>query len=314
MANILLPGVDYSCWRLSAAKLRPSHIATVCSYPPSSWFPILVFLLPSSLLPFRTETVADVGFVWYARVTACWCQVSCSWKLSWPSLWWWPNGSMTEDCRGLVNLEGTFLLLQCLWLNFVDVCQCNSRPQFICPNRLIVCVLHRELGSQWRNQGKSLSCCCGVRQQKTKSSEVLGISWAPSLIRNIGWPNGSLWRDPRSLLWNGDIWESSESWNPYHLHIRSKCRGSVMTGCLMNEKGDCGWVVVVGEGQQWCCGEVGGVWSCRVRPDSHSMRSLTSHHPRSRRRSRLMQPRCHETWFQTNKAKKVTPCCVEVVS
>lgn len=83
MANILLPGVDYSCWRLSAAKLRPSLTATVCTKPPPlGSHATLVLLLPSSLLPFRTETVADVGLMWCARVTACCCQVSCPWKVS----------------------------------------------------------------------------------------------------------------------------------------------------------------------------------------------------------------------------------------
>lgn len=195
--------------------------------------------------------------MWCASVTACWCQVSCPWKVSWPSLWWWPNGNMIEDYHGLVNLEGTSLFFQ--WLNFVDVCQWNSHPQSICPNRLIVCVLHRELGYQWRrNQGKSLpsqnlNCRCGVRQEEAESNEVLDTSGPSTLILNTGWPNWvpvkGLLMDSRSPLWNGDIWESSESRNPYHLH-----GGSVTTECLMNEKGDRGCVVVVGEEEQWCWG------------------------------------------------------------
>lgn len=194
MANILLPGVDYSCWRLSAAKLRPSLTATVCNWASLLLVPhaTLAFLLPSSLLPFRTETVADVGLMWGARVTACWCQVSCSWKLSWPSLWWWPNGNMIEDCHGLVSLGGTSLLFQRLWLNFVDIfSRSSSHPQFICVNRLIECVLHRELSSQRRNQGKSLpsqnprSCWPDFKQINWKGHSLLcggGVIVCPLLL------------------------------------------------------------------------------------------------------------------------------------
>lgn len=109
MVNILLAGVDYSCWRLSVAKLRPSLTSAVGglpSSPPESHVP-LVFPGLSSLPPLRTELIADAGLVRCARSQ---CADARSPALGSRLVHRGPNANMIEDCHGPVNLDRMSLL------------------------------------------------------------------------------------------------------------------------------------------------------------------------------------------------------------